>query len=521
MRVLNAAQMREADRRTIEEIGIPSIVLMENAGHQVVSAMESVFEDLGTQRVAVLCGRGNNGGDGFVVARTLWQQGTEVGVFLLGSVADVRGDAKINLDVLGQLGLSVVEVPDSGAWELHGPEVIRYDLVVDAVFGTGLSKPLTGMLQTVVADLNASPVPVASVDLPTGLSADSHQLIGDTIEATVTVTLGAPKIPLVLPPGNASAGNLVIADIGIPAAVIDGVEGPRLGFLTPADVRELVSPRVVNAHKGDFGRVLVIAGSVGKTGAACLAGRGALSSGAGLVTVATPRSCVPTVAAGAVEYMTLPLSEAAEGIVSADALHELLDVPCDVIAVGPGLGIGAGPTRLVHGLVERAGVPVVLDADALNVFADDPARLRGRDGVDLVVTPHPGEMARLCGRTVSDVQADRVGVARAFAAEHRIYVVLKGARTIIVTPEGVAFVNMTGNPGMATGGTGDVLTGVTAAWLGQLLDTEAACKVAVYLHGLAGDLAAETHGEVALTASDLVAALGQAVAETTDAAERD
>ena len=521
MRVLNAAQMREVDRRTIEEIGIPSIVLMENAGHQVVEAMGSAFEDLGTQRVAVLCGRGNNGGDGFVVARTLWQQGTEVAVFLLGAVADVHGDAKINLDVLGQLGLRVVEVPDSGAWELHGPEVARYDLVVDAVFGTGLSKPLAGMLQTVVADLNASPVPVVAVDLPSGMSADSHQLIGDTIRATVTVTLGTPKIPLVLPPGNASTGDLVIADIGIPAAVIDGVEGPRLELLTPADVRALVPPRASDAHKGDFGHVLVVAGSVGKTGAACLAGRGALCSGAGLVTVATPRSCVSAVAAGAAEYMTLPLSETAEGIVSADALDELLDVHCDVIAVGPGLGTGVGPTLLVHGLVERAGVPVVLDADALNAFADDPGRLRGQDGVDLIITPHPGEMARLCGGTPSDVQAGRVEVARAFSAEHRVYVVLKGARTIVATPEGAVFVNLTGNPGMATGGTGDVLAGVTAAWLGQLLDSEAACKVAVYLHGLAGDLAAETHGEVALTASDLVVALGRALTETTDPGEPD
>ena len=513
MRILSAAQMREADRRTIQEIGIPSIVLMENAGRQVVGAMEAAFDDLDQRRVAVLCGRGNNGGDGFVVARTLHQHGVDVGVFLLGQVADVEGDARTNLNVLGRLGVTVVEIPDSEAWELHGPEITTYDLLVDAVFGTGLTKPLGGMLQTAVGDINSAELPVVAVDVPTGLAADTHELIGEAIQADVTVTLGAPKLPLVLPPGDSRAGDLVVADIGIPRQVIDNVEGPHLALLTRAELRSLIPPRPSDAHKGDFGRVLLVAGSTGKTGAAHLAGLGALRSGAGLVTIATPRSCVPTVATAAPEYMTLPLAETEDGLVGPDALSQLLEFPCDVIAVGPGLGTGGGTSVLVHGLLDQATVPLVLDADALNVVAAGPDRLRGREESALIITPHPGEMARLARTMTEQVQANRVETARAFASSRKLHVVLKGARTLIAAPDGSVFVNLTGNPGMATGGTGDVLTGVTAAWVAQLLDATAACKVAVHLHGLAGDLAAKAHGQVAMTATDLLAELGHAVTE--------
>ena len=520
MRVLDAAQMREADRRTIEEIGIPSIVLMENAGQRVVEAMESAFDDLGRRRVAVLCGRGNNGGDGFVVARLLRGRGVDPTVFVLGAPDAVRGDARTNLDILGRLGVRVLAVPDSAAWARHGPDLARHDLIVDAMFGTGLGRPLGGMLQSVVDDANAAPAPIVSIDLPSGLSADSHQPPGPAVQAAVTVTLGAPKIPLVLPPGDTRTGELVVADIGIPADIIDEAEGPRLELLTPAGIRRLIPRRPGCAHKGDFGHVVIVAGSRGKTGAACLAGIGALRSGAGLVTVATPASCLPTVAAGAPEYMTLPLAETAGGLVSGEALEAVLDARCDAIAVGPGLGTGAGTTRLVHGLLERAGVPLVLDADALNVCADAPSRLDRRGGPDVVLTPHPGEMARLCGRSAADVQADRLGVARRFATERRVHVVLKGARTLVAGPDGAVHVNRTGNPGMATGGTGDVLAGVVAAWLGQLGDASAACHAGVYLHGLAGDLAAGSSGEAALTASDLAAALGRALEETIDSKSR-
>jgi NAD(P)H-hydrate epimerase len=515
VRVLNTQQMREADRRTIDEIGIPSIVLMENAGRQAVAAMEAAFEDLAASHVAVLCGRGNNGGDGFVVARTLAQRGVRSTVFLLGAVADVRGDARTNLEVLGRVGLTVVEIANAQDWELHFSEVSECELVVDAVLGTGFSGSLAGLLETVVADVNGLGVPIVAIDLPTGVSADSHEVPGSAIEASMTVTLAAPKIPLVLPPADSYGGDLVIADIGIPPPVIDELEGPYIELLTRERMRELVPARAADSHKGDFGRVLIVAGSVGKTGAAHLAALGALRSGAGLVTIATPRSALPVLAAMGAEYMTEPLDETAAGTVDFAALDRVLDLTADVIAVGPGLGQDPSTAAFVQGLVERAGVPLVVDADGLNAFAGDVDRLTGRDGVDLIVTPHPGELARLLNVSVEAVQHNRLDYARTFAAARRAHVVLKGHRTIVAGPDNRAFVNLTGNAGMATGGTGDLLTGMIAAWFAQLLDAEAACKLAVYLHGTAGDLAEADEGEVALIATDIANHLGDAVLELT------
>jgi ADP-dependent NAD(P)H-hydrate dehydratase / NAD(P)H-hydrate epimerase len=515
MRVLNTEQMREADRRTIEEIGIPSIVLMENAGRQAVAAMEAAFDDLATSRVGVLCGRGSNGGDGFVVARTLVQRGVDTAVFLLGSVAGVRGDARANLEVLGRIGVTVVEITDAQEWELHFSELTDCGLVVDAILGTGFRGRLSGLLETVVADLNGLGVPVVAIDLPTGVSADSAALDGPAVEASMTVTLGAPKIPLVFPPADSHAGDLVIADIGIPLPILDELEGQHLELLTRERMREIVPARAADSHKGDFGRVLVVAGSTGRTGAAHLAALGALRSGAGLVTVATPRSCLPIVAAMAPEYMTEPLDETPEGTVDFGAVERVLDMKADVIAVGPGLGQGPGTAAFVQALVERSGVPLVLDADALNAFVGDPDRLMGREEVGVIITPHPGEMARLLNTSIEAVQHDRVRHAREFAATHRVHVVLKGHRTLIAAPDGRTFVNLTGNAGMATGGTGDLLTGMVAAWFAQLLDAEAASKLAVYLHGTAGDLAEADEGEVALVASDMAARLGDAVLELT------
>jgi ADP-dependent NAD(P)H-hydrate dehydratase / NAD(P)H-hydrate epimerase len=513
MRILNADQMREADRRTIEEIGIPSLVLMENAGRQVVAVMEAAFEDLAERRVAVLCGRGNNGGDGFVVARTLRQRGVDVSVFLVGRLADVRGDARTNLEVLGRLGLPVVEIAGEQEWELHASEVVGHDVIVDALFGTGLKSPLAGLIETIVDDVNGAPVPVVAIDLPSGLSADTHEIIGPAIQAALTVTLGAPKIPLVLPPARELVGDLAVADIGIPEEVIEAVNGPNVRLLTADDLRALLPARSRDAHKGTFGHVLVVAGSRGKTGAAHLAASGALRSGAGLVTVATPGSCQPIVASLGAEYMTEGLAETADGTLSAFALDDVLRLTGDVIAAGPGLGSTDAVGAFVTGLLERSTAPLVLDADAINAFAGEPGRLVARENQVVVVTPHPGEMARLLGIPTGDVQAHRLETALTLATTHRLFVVLKGHRTIIATPDGHAFVNTTGNPGMATGGTGDVLTGMIAAWLAQLADPATACCLAVHLHGAAGDLAADDEGEVSMTAGDLVQHIGDAVLE--------
>ena len=515
MRILNADQMREADRRTIQDIGLASLVLMENAGRQVVAAIESLYPDLADRRVAIVCGKGNNGGDGFVVARTLHQRGVEVSVFVIGKVTEIKGDARINLEILGRIGQTVVEVADETAWELHGMEITGHDLIIDAMFGIGLSAPLTGFYETVVADLNEGGVPIVSIDMPSGMSADTSDLIGDAIDATVTVTLGAPKLPLVLPPAESKSGEVVVADIGIPADIFDQLEGPHIELLTREQMRPLIPARAVDAHKGDYGHVVVVAGSMGKAGAAVLCAHGAMRSGAGLVTVASPRSCQPTIAAHGVEYMTEGLDETPDGTVHFSAVSAVLGIDADVIVAGPGLGRGEGVTTFIRELIDKYDGPLVLDADALNALADEPSLLVGREGRDLIITPHPGEMARLVGCSVEDLQADRIGIATDFAKRHQLYVVLKGYRTLVVTPDEKVFVNPTGCAGMATGGTGDVLAGMLAAWLGQLLDAEAACRLAVYLHGSAGELADADHGEVSMTAGDLVEHIGDAVLELT------
>src|SRR5918995_7292895 len=351
MRVLTTEQMREADRRTIEDIGLPSIVLMENAGRQTVAAMEAAFDTLSSSRVAVLCGRGSNGGDGFVVARTLAQRGIDSLVFLLGSVAEVKGDARTNLEVLGRIGMTVIEITNAQEWELHFSEVSECDVIVDALVGTGFRGRLTGLFETVVADVNELGVPIVAIDLPTGLSADTAELTGEAVQATMTVTLAAPKIPLVFPPADSRAGDLVIADIGIPAPILDELEGPHLELLTRERMLGILPTRAAESHKGDFGRVLIVAGSLGKTGAAHLAALGALRSGAGLVTVATPRSCLPILASMGAEYMTVPLDETPAGTVDFAALERVLEFNADVIAVRPGLRQDPGTSAFVHGLL--------------------------------------------------------------------------------------------------------------------------------------------------------------------------
>ncbi len=386
------------------------------------------------------------------------------------AAAATTAETRTNLEILGRLGITVVEVADSQAWELHFSEVSDCTLIVDAIFGTGLNAPVSGLIESVIADVNASGIPVVAIDLPSGLPADSAEPIGPAVDAALTVTLAAPKLSLVLPPGERLAGDIVIADIGIPTDILEGLEGPRVDLLTRASMRELITPRTPDSHKGDYGRVLIVAGSRGDAGHAGL---------------------------------------------NPDAVDQIVERARDVIAIGPGLGQASGTREFIRRLVDRATMPLVIDADGLNAFADDPDRLSGREGRDVIITPHPGEMARLVGMSTDEVQASRLEIARNFAAAHHCYVVLKGHRTLIATPDEKVFINPTGNPGMATGGTGDVLTGMIAAWLAQLLDAEAACKLAVYLHGMAGDLAEADEGEVAMTSADLAGHIGDAILELT------
>jgi NAD(P)H-hydrate epimerase len=509
VRIFNRAQMQEADRRTIEEHGIPATVLMERAGERVVEAMSAHFASLASLRVVVLCGRGNNGGDGFVVARFLrGRVKAPVGVYLLGRLEDVTGAAREALEKYQDGGGVVTAVPGTDAWATHRAKALDVDVIVDAIVGTGLARPLTGLPAAVVENVSRLSASVVAVDLPSGMNADTADVTPPVIRAALTVTFAAPKIPLVCMPAAEYAGTIVVGDIGIPPSVITQVSGPIVRQITADDCRELVRPRRPDAHKGSNGHVLVVAGSRGKTGAAALTAFAALRSGAGLVTVATPASCASIVASFAPELMTLPLAETADGHVAADAAEAVLAFEASVLAVGPGLGRSAQATAFVQELVRRTGRPVVLDADGLNAFEGHVERLSSQ--APLIVTPHPGEMARLTGQSTAAVQADRLRVASQLSADRKLYVVLKGHGTIVAEPGGRLFVNTTGNPGMATAGMGDVLTGVIAAWLAHTGDVEASARLGVYLHGLAGDLAAAELGERGLIARDVIERLPRA-----------
>jgi hydroxyethylthiazole kinase-like uncharacterized protein yjeF len=506
--------MREADRVTIERIGLPGVVLMENAGTAVSKAILERYGGAG--RIVVLCGKGNNGGDGFVVARHLRSRGAQA--LLLGRRDEVRGDARTHMLACEGSGGRVREVPDSAAWQAVRGEVAAADLLVDALLGTGLKSSPRGLLREGVEALverAAAGVPVVAVDVPSGVLSDGGATDGPAAQATLTVTFAAPKRGHVLPPSSERTGELVIADIGIPSETLASV-GSSLSLLEDSDAVEAFPPRGASSHKGLFGHVLVVAGSVGKTGAAILAAGGALRSGAGLVTVATPASCLTQVAAGFAEAMTEPLPETPTGGLSVEAFDRVATLAGerDAVVLGPGVGQDPSTVELVLELVRRCPVPLVVDADGLNALAavsreGRSEALRGR-AATTILTPHPGEMSRLVGLPTTDVQVARVETAQALARETAAVVILKGHRTVIAGPDGRAAVNPTGNPGMATGGTGDVLSGVVGALVARLEAWKAA-TAAAFVHGRAGDLAAEAIGQAGLLAGDLSGALPEAI----------
>jgi ADP-dependent NAD(P)H-hydrate dehydratase / NAD(P)H-hydrate epimerase len=509
MKILTAAEMGEADRRSVEA-GISIATLMENAGRAVARFCERHYTPGGL--VVVLCGKGNNGGDGFVAARHLAVSGRTVRVLLLGAAADVKGDAAAALASLRNLNrCEVREVADEAALA----EAIHAGaLIVDAVVGTGFKPPLRGLAavaRDLVANIN---VPVIAVDLPSGWDADSLDEKNDeAFRADSVVTFTAPKKAHVF--GHlttATFGAVVVADIGSPEEAVHSASG-----LTWAGASKAIAekPRDVNGNKGRFGHVLVVGGSWGKSGAPSMASIAAMRAGAGLVTAAVPSSILPMVASVAAELMCVPLAERDGSVELANAepqsLEKLLK-GIKVVAVGSGLGTDGEASEFARALVERCSVPMVIDADALNAFAGSTDLLRdaAREKT-LVLTPHPGEMARLLGLTVKEVEADRVGIARKFATEHGVTLVLKGWRTLIAHPDGRIAVNTTGNPSMAKGGSGDILTGIVAAMLAQYSeDVGSAVEAAVFLHGLAGDFAVRAQDEHTVLATDTVAHLWEA-----------
>jgi NAD(P)H-hydrate epimerase len=501
MKVLTADEMREVDRRTIE-MGIPGIVLMENAGMRVVEFLAERFAPLEAQRVLVLCGKGNNGGDGLVIARQIHTRFPKchLTVVLLADPEDLRGDARLNYAMLRTCGCPVTtEIP---------AEACRATLIVDALLGTGITGPARGDIEKAIVAINGRlrPAKVVAVDIPSGMSSDTGESVGKVARADYTVTFTAPKLGQVMPPNCDYTGELVVRPIGTPWELYrDG----KIDSVEPSMLWRVLAPRPPGGHKGTFGHALVVAGSRGKTGAAALCGMGALRAGAGLVTVASAESAIPLIAAHAPELMTEPLAETPHGSIALNAALAAAAAGKTVVAIGPGLGRQPEIPILVASLMESLEQPLVLDADALVDIAKVALAHRVR-----VLTPHPGEMARLTGKTIAEVQADRIGIARAFAESHGVTVVLKGQRTIIAFRDGRVWINPTGTPAMGTGGTGDVLTGMIAGFLAQFPQhPDEAVAAAVYLHGLAGQFGVRALGERCLIASDLLCFLPAAMEE--------
>ncbi len=500
--LLTAAEMGALDRYAIEVVGVPGVVLMETAGRGVLAHLWARYEGRARRGpVAVVCGRGNNGGDGLVVARGLADRGVAVQAYLLGTRGAVRGEAAVHLGAYVGGGGSLVEVDD--AFPL-GDALSRAALVVDAVVGTGLAEDLRGLAARAVAALNGATAPVVSVDLPSGVCADSGRCRGEAVRAELTVTFGWPKRGHYLYPGAAHVGRVAVVEIGIPPRAL-GTVAPGLWGLEATDLLGQLG-RPADGHKGTFGHVVVLGGSPGQAGAPGLAAWGALRSGAGLATVVGPLGPGGT-ARLPLEVMTEPLPGDAWGPgVAALARRGT------ALVIGPGLGTGPGAREAVEALLGEAGAPAVLDADALNLLAADPAGWSRRRRA-AVLTPHPGEAARLLGTNVGAVQADRVGAVRALAERFGCVAVLKGAGTLVAEPGSPVWLVPLGNPGMATAGTGDVLAGVVGALLGRGLSPLEGARLGAYAHARAGDLAAAARGQDGLTASDLLDHLPAALAE--------
>jgi ADP-dependent NAD(P)H-hydrate dehydratase / NAD(P)H-hydrate epimerase len=507
MKIVTASEMREIDRATSQRFGVPSLTLMENAGTALAEFVVSTYP--AAERIGVICGKGNNGGDGLVAARRLKAAGREVRVVLLAEPSELRGDAA---EMFAKLPVAPVIVRSNEELQREQARaVFESEVLLDAILGTGFKPPVSGLYAEAIRLLNASSAPVVAVDIPSGADADvMGEQTGAVASAGAVVTFTAPRPAHIF--GRLTDGPTVIAPIGSPDEAI--VSSLQLNLITPREIVPLIGPRPLAANKGSFGHVLVIGGSVGKAGSVAMAGMAALRTGAGLSTVATPKSVLATVAGFHPEVMTEPLDETDAGTISTRALAsgavDALIKGKTVLAVGPGISRNPETSEFVRGLVVKCKTPIVLDADGLNAFEGRAGELNGK-GRSLVITPHPGEMARLTGSTVAAVQRDRINVARTFAREHELIVVLKGHRTLIAQPDGTVWVNTTGNPGMATGGTGDILTGMVAGLIAQNSELIAeAVLAAVHLHGLAGDVARESMGEHSLVATDLVKALPEA-----------
>ena len=511
MFLVTANEMQRMDQSTIESFGIPGRVLMENAGRGATAFFLEAIYGLHNGPVGIIAGRGNNGGDGFVMARYLHQKGIAVTVFLLAPKQHITGDADANLNLLDAVGVPVVEITDEDAFVQQQMAMRHQRIWIDAILGTGLKSDVRGFFRTAIDFINQQNRPVFAVDIPSGLNADTGQVCGTCIQATATATFGFAKVGHLSYPGRTLTGRLKVIEIGIPPHVATDV-GCQQHLITPGTLKRQFARRSATAHKGQTGHLMVLAGSPGKTGAAAMAAMSAMRVGAGLVTLGVPFSLNPVLETMVTEAMTVPLAESDQGGLDESAIETILShfegKRC--LAVGPGIGTAPSTGRLLSRLIQASPVPLVIDADGLNLIAEDPDILSKRQS-PIVLTPHPGEMARLSGQSTADIQSDRIGHARSFAKQYGVVVVLKGAGTIIAQPGGMVFINPTGNPGMAAGGMGDVLTGMIAGLVCQGLPIEDAAQSGVYLHGLAADRMARIKAPVGYLATDVMDILPEAL----------
>jgi NAD(P)H-hydrate epimerase len=517
MVVLTPERMAQYDGYAIKTWGIPSAVLMENAGRSTYRLTKERYL-AGRKRIVIVCGRGNNGGDGFVIGRYSLKDGFSTKVFLLSKASDLKGDAALNMELFRSIGGEVIEWSDRSKGIREG---IRHgDIIFDAIFGTGLSKPVGGIEKKVIEEINASGTPIIAVDIPSGIDGRTGQPLGTAIHANHTYSYGYPKIGQVLQPGAFHTGKLTVIDISIPAFVEQkiGIDGH---VVDGSMIRSFLKERQPWDHKGTFGHVAVISGSPGKTGAASMTSLAALKIGAGLVTLLIPASLNSIVASKLTEVMTYPVSDKGTGYFSFSAYKEIADFISDkdVIVIGPGLSQEPDTAALVRKLYQTINKPFVIDADGINAFQGHTDLIR-KTKRKTIFTPHPGELSRLTGLTPKEINNDRIGVSLRFVHDTGANLVLKGTQTIIVSDKGELYINPTGNPALAKGGSGDILTGFVGGLLSQGYNMVESSLLGVYLHGYIADTWSEKTTNMDLLAGDLLAGLGDAIRDIRDGKDR-
>ncbi|MGE5381066.1 MAG: NAD(P)H-hydrate dehydratase [Methylocystaceae bacterium] len=514
MKVVTRNQMVEIDRLATERYGIPGMVLMENAGLQVVDAALTLLGAGGSAAV-IICGAGNNGGDGFVAARHLSNSGFKVTCYLLGDIQKLKGDALTNYIILTRMGLSPINIANEEELELAAGVMSSSHLIIDALYGTGFTGTLEGISKRVVELINEVSVPVLAIDIPSGLDANNGMTSELAVQADWTVTMALPKLGLLQPSAAPYVGRLTVADISIPPALITDPD-LKINLITENRVRFYLPPRQQATHKGDYGHVLVIGGCSDMMGAVIMCSQAAMKMGAGLVSAAVPEPIRFAAAAQIPQAMTIALPATARGQIAKAALDPLITALQEMksAVMGPGMSRYDEGKDLIAGIIGNTPVPLIIDADALNMLQSQPEVLRSASA-QLILTPHPGEMARLTGMDINYIQGHRVEAACNFASEYGVVLVLKGSRTIIAVPSGDVYINPSGNPGMACGGSGDVLAGMIAGLVAQGLPAEAAAWMGVYLHGCAGDIAADDLGEYSLNALDIVSAIPRVIKDWT------